>query len=102
MGKIILNKLTPMLSFINASTNSLFTLQIALGEIDSDQFLSTVYATTAKPAPINKKLKPTIIILIEGKLVYGIKGFVCSTIVRLVSMIKFYGLAKISQFREVG
>jgi len=46
-------------------------------------------------------VKPTIIIFIEGKLVDGNKGFVCSTIVRLVTMIKFYQLAKTFQFREL-
>jgi len=53
------------------------------------------------PLQSTKKLKPTIIIFIKGKFVDGI-GFVCSNIVRLVSMIKFYGLATTSQFREVG
>ena len=68
---------------------------------DPDRFFSIVYTTKAKPAPITKQLKPTIVIFIEVEIVDGVKGFVCSVIVRLVGTIKFSVLATTAQFYGV-
>ena len=71
-------------------------------QFNPDRFFSTVYTMKTKPAPITKKLKPTIIIFIEVQIFDGVKGFVCSVIVRFVGTIKFSVLAVTSQFYGVG
>ena len=77
----------------------LFTLQVTLDEINS---LAPFILRRPSVLQSPKKLKPTIIIFIEVEIVDGVKGFVCSVVVRLVGMIKFSALVTTSQFCGVG
>ena len=65
----------------------MFILEIALDEIASVQSRSTVERHLYYEGRATK-LKLTIIIFIKVEIVDGVQGFLLSTIVRLVGMIK--------------